>query len=131
MTLVLDWLVFPAVLAVLALGCGLLLQAAAGFRFPGALLLPLGFAVIVVTAQLATMMDATAELATPIVVVLAGAGIAYSLPRWSWRPDLWAVAAAVAVLCVFAAPIVLSGQPTIAGYMKNEDTATWLAITDH
>jgi hypothetical protein len=131
MTLALAWLVFPAVLAVLALGCGLLLEAAAGARLRGALMFPLGFGVIVVVAQLFTLTDPTAEFATPAVVTLACAGLVLSPRRREPRLDLWACAAAVAVFCVLAAPIVLSGEPTIAGYMKNEDTATWLAITDH
>jgi hypothetical protein len=34
------------------------------------------------------------------------------------------------VFCVYAAPIVLSGEPTFAGYIKLDDTASWLGITD-
>jgi hypothetical protein len=34
------------------------------------------------------------------------------------------------VLAVYAAPIVLSGQATFAGFIKLDDTATWMAITD-
>ncbi len=34
------------------------------------------------------------------------------------------------VLAVYAAPIVLSGDATLAGYIKLDDTATWLAFTD-
>ena len=37
---------------------------------------------------------------------------------------------AVAVFAVFAAPVVLAGEPTFAGYIKLDDTATWFAITD-
>ena len=64
MTLIVAWVVFPLVLAVLALGCGLLLQRVSGVELRGALLLPCGLAVIVVTAGLATITDATAQLAT-------------------------------------------------------------------
>ena len=46
------------------------------------------------------------------------------------QPDTWAVLAAVAVFAVFAAPVDLSGQATFAGYIKLDDTATWLAMTD-
>ena len=34
------------------------------------------------------------------------------------------------MFAVFAAPVVLSGQATFAGYIKLDDTATWLAMTD-
>ena len=44
-------------------------------------------------------------------------------------PDRWALAAALGIFAVFAAPVVLSGQPTFAGYIKLDDTATWLAFT--
>jgi hypothetical protein len=32
--------------------------------------------------------------------------------------------------CAYAAPVVLSGQATFAGYIKLDDTATFLALTD-
>jgi hypothetical protein len=34
------------------------------------------------------------------------------------------------VYAVFAAPFVLTGEPTFGGYIKLDDTATWLAFTD-
>ena len=34
------------------------------------------------------------------------------------------------MFAVYAAPIVLSGEPTFAGYIKLDDTATWMALTD-
>ena len=42
-----------------------------------------------------------------------------------------AAAAALAVFCVYAAPIVLSGSATFAGYISLDDTATWLALVDN
>jgi hypothetical protein len=130
MTLLVCWLVFPLVLSVLGLGCGLLLERAAGRRLPGVLLIPAGLALVVVAAHLATATDATAKLAVPLVVVLAVAGIALS-PPWRRGPiDWWAAGTAAAVFAVFAAPVVLSGQATVAGYLKLEDTATWIALTD-
>ena len=62
------------------------------FRFPGALVPAVGFAAIVVVAQVPTLWDATAELTVPIVVALAIAGLALSWRRWR-RPGPWAVAA--------------------------------------
>jgi hypothetical protein len=35
-----------------------------------------------------------------------------------------------AVFAAFAAPVVLSGEATFAGYLKLDDTASWLALTD-
>jgi hypothetical protein len=131
MALLASWLIFPAVLGALSLGCGVLVERVAGVRIPGTLLLPVGFAVIICTAQLAVTTDATAELATPAVVLLALAGAAFYRSVPDRRPDGWAIGAALAVFAVFAAPIVLSGTATFAGYAKLDDTAAWLSITDH
>ena len=113
-----------------SVGCGLLLEQAAGIRLPAGLLPPAGFAVVLVTGHIATASDATAELALPAVLVLAVAGLALALPTHDRHVDWWAVAAGCAVYAFFAAPVVLSGDATFAGYIKLDDTATWLAMTD-
>ena len=48
--MLIPWLLFPLVLAALALGCGLLLERASGASLPRPLLLPAGLAVIIVAA---------------------------------------------------------------------------------
>jgi hypothetical protein len=132
MTLLVPWLLFPLVLAVLAAGCGILLERTAGVTLPRALLLPSGFAVVITSVQLAVATAATAQFAVPLVVALAVFGIGLALPwRFNLRRDqLWAPAVAAAVFAVFAAPTVLSGEATFAGYIKLDDTATWFALTD-
>ena len=50
--------------------------------------------------------------------------------RRSLRPDPGPALVAFGVFAVFAAPVVLSGEATFAGYIKLDDTATWFAITD-
>lgn len=129
MTLLVPWLVYPLVIAALSLGCGLLVQQAAGRRLQGPLLVPAGFALIVVAASFTTMFAATARATTPLVVALALAGFVLSR-AFRARVDPWLVVAAVAVFSVFAAPIVLSGSATFAGYITLDDTATWLALAD-
>ncbi len=124
------WFLFGLALTAVSLGCGLLLEQAAGIRLPGALLAPAGFAVVLVAGHVATTWDSTAELALPAVLVLAIAGLALSLPLRRRRPDWWAVGAACAIYGMFAAPVALSGDTTFAGYIKLDDTATWLAMTD-
>jgi hypothetical protein len=96
---------------------------------PRALVIPAGLTLVIVAAQFATLTDATAELAGPLVVALALAGLLLSAP-WRSRPDPWPATAAVGVFAVFAAPVVLSGEATFAGYIKLDDTATYLAMTD-
>ena len=129
MALFIAWLVVPLVLVALSLGCGLLVERAAGLTLPGALLLPLGLALVIVEADLVTMTSATAQLATPLAVALAVAG--YGLAdRRGRRVDGWALGCGVGVFAVYAAPIVLSGQATFAGYITLDDTSSWFALTD-
>jgi hypothetical protein len=126
----LAWMIFPLVLLALCGGLGLLVDTLVGRRLPGAVVAPVGLAAIVVMGQFTTLLDSTAELTAPLLVVLALLGAASSLPWRFGRPDPWPAAVALAVFAVFAAPVVLSGHPTFAGYIKLDDTATWLALTD-
>ncbi len=129
MSLVLGWVVCPVVLAALALGCGLLLERVAGGALPALLVVPAGLAVTIVAGVLTTLGSTTAKLTTPAALVLAAAGFAVARRRLR-RIDPWAAAAALAVFACYAAPVVLSGSATFAGYVKLDDTATWLALTD-
>ena len=131
MDLFVAWLLFPALLLALCVGCGLLLERVAGRRLDTVLLPVAGFAAIVVAGQFLTLADATAELAAPAIVVLALAGFAVGLRGARGRRlEGWGYAAAAAAFAVYAAPVVLSGEPTIAGFIKLDDTATWLSLTD-
>ena len=125
-----SWLLFPLVFAALCLGCGLLLERCVGRRLPGLLLIPVGFVVLVTIAAIFTSRGETASLATPVVVLVALAGLALAYPWRERRLDGWALAAALGVFVVFAAPVVLSGHPTFTGYIKLDDTATWMAFVD-
>jgi hypothetical protein len=108
-----------------------LLEAASAVRLPTFLLPGAGLAVIVVAVSFTTMADATAKLSIPLVIAMAVAGFLLS-PPWKGRElDGWAVASGFAVYAAFAAPVVISGTASFAGYIKLDDTATWLAITDH
>jgi hypothetical protein len=125
-----SWIVSPIVLAALCLGCGLLLERCVGRRLPGLLLVPAGFVVIVVLTGIITSRGETASLATPAVVLAAAAGAALTYPWHGRQLDGVALGAALGVFAVFAAPVVLSGHPTFAGYIKLDDTATWMAFVD-
>jgi hypothetical protein len=127
--LLVAWLAFPLLLAGLSFGCGLLLEAASGARLPSGLVVPAGFTVLVVAAQFATLWDKTAEAAGPLVCVLAAAGLVIAWRRRA-RPDPWLVGVGLAVFFAFAAPVLLSGEATFAGYIKLDDTATYFAMTD-
>jgi hypothetical protein len=130
-SLVLSWLAFPLLLGLLSVGTGLAVRWLVRGALPGVLVPAIGIATMVVLAELAVTSDATAELLTPAVVGIALAGFVMAKP-WKRRRDLdpWPVVAAAGVFAVFAAPVVLSGEATIAGYTRLDDTATWLAIAD-
>lgn len=128
MTFVLAWVLLPLVLGLLSLGCGLLVETLSATRLPGALLIPVGFAAVVVIAQLATLSSATARLATPAVVGCAIVGLVLAFPLR--RPNWWPALAGAGGYAAYAAPVAASGQATFAGYIKLDDTATYLAMLD-
>jgi hypothetical protein len=130
MNLFIAWLLFPIVLALLSLGCGLLLEEISGVVLPGALVVPAGFAFVLIAGEFATMSSVTARLAIPLIVALAVAGLGLSVPWRRASLDPYALSAAAATFTAFGAPVLLSGQATFTGYIKLDDTATWLALTD-
>jgi hypothetical protein len=130
LTLFIAWFLFPLVLTALALGCGLLVERVSGIEIPGALLPVTGFALIIVVGQFFTLDGGLAEVTTPLVVALALVGFGLSLASLERGIAWWAIGAAVAVFAIYAAPIVLSGQATFAGYIKLDDTSTWMTLTD-
>jgi hypothetical protein len=131
--MLLSWLIFPLLLLALSAGCGLLVRRAADVELPPALVAPVGFTVLVLVGEMTSIGGSTlADLAAPLAVVLAVAGFALSWGRHRSHLGLehFALLAALAVFVVYAAPIVFSGEPTFTGYIKLDDTATWLALTD-
>jgi hypothetical protein len=130
MSLLAAWALYPLVLAALCAGVGLGVDLLCTRRLPGALLLPAGLAGIVVIGEFTTWSSATAQLTVPLVVLAAVLGAGLSVPWRFGRPDPRPIAVALGVFLAFGAPVILSGHPTFAGYVKLDDTATWLAITD-
>lgn len=129
MGLLAAWLLYPLVLAALCLGLGLLLERAADWRLPGALLLPAGFAALLVLARLVTAGETTAPYALAVIAILALAGLVLGFARLrALRPDPWVALAAVGVFLVFGAPVLASGQLSLAGYLALPDTGHQLAL---
>ena len=130
MDLIVAWALFPLVLLALCGGCGLLVDRLAGGKSPRSLIPLLGLATIVVVGQFFTLAEGTARFTTLAVLFLAAAGYGLGLRGRFRRFSRWSPIAAGGVFAVYAAPIVLSGDPTFAGFIKLDDTATWLALTD-
>jgi hypothetical protein len=132
MSLIVAWGLFPLVFVVVTGGIGLLAERATGAPLPGVLLVPIGVAGLVAVSQLTTFWDWSAELTTPVVVLLAVAGIVLRLPRLrALALDPWALAATLGVFAVFAAPVVLSGEATFAGYTVLGDTSIHFIGADY
>jgi hypothetical protein len=129
-TLLVPWIGFPLALGAVALGGALLLERAAGRAVPGPLLLPAGLAVTTVVASFTVWSPRTAALTIPLLVGLAVIGLGLRL-RSRRRFDSYAAACAVVAFLAVGAPVLASGEPTFAGYVKLDDTATFLALTDH
>src|SRR5882757_3774589 len=130
MTQLACWLAFPAVLVVLSLGCGLLLERASGLRLAEPLVIPAGLAVLIDGAELMTKASATARFTTPAVILVALAGFALGGRELRSRFSRWPLVAAVAVYLVYLAPVLATGEPAFTGYVKLDDTATWMAMID-
>jgi hypothetical protein len=128
MSMILSWALFPLVLAAVALGWGSLVEWGAGTEQLGVLAIPLGLAAAIVVAAVFTAFSASAPAAAPVVAAGALLGLARAWRRASLAPP--ALVAAVGVLLVFGAPVILSGQATFLGYIRLDDTATWLGFID-
>ena len=128
MSMILSWALFPLVLMAVGLGWGALVDWAAGEREVGALAIPLGLAAAIVVAGIFTMFSFSAPAAAPVVAGGAAVGLARAWGRAKLAPA--ALVAALGVLLVYGAPVILSGEATFLGYVRLDDTATWLGFTD-
>ena len=129
MSLTVSWVLFPVLLAAVGAGWGVAVERAAGLRVNGVLVVPLGLAAAIVVASLLTAWSVTAPAAIPVVGVVAAAGLVVAQPVR--RLALWPVLTAFGVLLAYGAPVLLSGSATFTGYLRLDDTATWLMIADH
>ncbi len=129
LSLIVSWVLLPLVLAAVGVGWGTLVERLAAGRV-GVLLVPLGLAAALVLAALVTTWSTIAPAAIPVVGVGTAAGLALA---WSEHRRIakWPALAALGALLVYGAPVLLSGSATFAGYVRLDDTATWLGITDH
>ncbi len=117
---------FPLLLAVLALGAGLLVERLVGIRLPPVLLPVLGFGTLIVVSQFTTWPPSTTLAPATPWILLALALLGYVL---AWRAGLlervsargkgwWlAPAAALAAYLTVSAPVIIAGRLTFPGYL--------------
>jgi hypothetical protein len=132
-TFVLAWVGFPLVLGALGLGWGVVIEELSGTRLAsGALLVPVGLAGALVLAALLTTNGVTAPLAVPVDAVIAAGGLVVAWrTRSEWPVPDWSLVAALGVLLAYGAPVLATGTATFTGFIKLDDTSTWLGITSH
>jgi hypothetical protein len=135
----LAWVVFPALMLVLSTGAGLVVRSAAGpTAVPALLVVPVGFALLVVVCGLLCDSASLAPLAGPACVVVAVVGLVLGrrplrrlIARRARGADLWAVGAAVGAWAIVAAPVVLSGKPGFTGYAHIVDISYEFDLSAH
>jgi hypothetical protein len=132
-TFVLAWVAFPVVLGALGLGWGVVIEELSGARLAtGALLVPVGLAAALVVAALLTTNGVSAPFAVPIDALVAVGGLIRArMTRSEWPIPDWSVIAAIGVLLAYGAPILATGSASFTGFIKLDDTSTWLGITAH
>jgi hypothetical protein len=124
---------FPLLLALLALGAGLLVERLAGVRLPFALLPALGFATLVVVSQFTTWPSTLAPATPWILLALALGGFALAgrrlIERWRSRRGGWWLApgAGLATYLTVSAPVLAAGRLTFPGYLLDTTGAIQLA----
>lgn len=127
--MIVAWLLFPLLMLAVCVGCGLLVEWLSGWTPPGTILISIGLAVVIVIATLFTSHEATTPFTTPVVVILALAGYVVSRRRaLRLRPEPTALAAALGVFVVCAAPTVLSGSASFLGYFVLNDAVFHFAL---
>jgi hypothetical protein len=130
--LLLSWVVFPLVLALVGAGWGLICRSLLLIPLDGALVVPFGLALAILASGLLTAWPVLAPATVSVVAVVAAAGLVWHVARARRRIrlDPGAIAVGVLVLLALGAPVILSGSATFLGYIRLDDTATWLGIVD-
>lgn len=131
-----TWLLFPAVLLLVFLGCGLLVARLSASRASSLLLLPLGFAGTVVVATALTWQDVTSELAAPALAVLTVVGLVLGRAELrrlaaARRQAIWPALAFLLPALAIAAPVLPTGEPGFTGYGRTVDIAHQFDFTSH
>jgi hypothetical protein len=131
MTTLLAYIWTPVLMALLALGLGLLVERVARWQLPSALLAPIGVAAAIALTTTIYELHGTAAMAAAALVVGAGAGLL--LARHELRDRLrpgWAGAAALVAWLLYLGPYLITGSWTWGGYNFVNDTAVNMIYVD-
>lgn len=132
MDLAAAWIAAPLGLIVIVTALGCAPAAIVGsHRAPRQRALP-GFALLVVLGSVWITWVGRPALTAAVIILLAVAAVATAHLRGLRfsRPDVHAVGAGLLAFAVYAAPVIMSGTPTWAGWVKLDDGGSFLAFTD-
>ena len=130
--MVLLWVIAPAFLVLLSFGVGLLSASIVRKQINFAVTVALGFLVIAILGSLLTISTVTAPH-TALVVALLGAvglGVGFTRMRSLIRFEFASIWAGLLTYILFGLPVIASGSPSWVGWVKLDDPATFLAVTD-
>jgi hypothetical protein len=133
---VLTTMVYPAALAALCLGGGLLADRLAGRWLPGSLLLVIGMAALIALSQLSTYSSFVAPATPYLMLAAALAGLALERSRLlelarRLRARPWPLLVAVLAYAIALAPVLAAGRPTFSSYLALADSAVHMAGADY
>jgi hypothetical protein len=128
-------LIYPAVLALVCVGAGLLVDRCGGGSLPLALLPALGVAGLIAVSQLTTDFSASAPATPYVIVAVAVVGFIVGVPRLrslaGWAPDRgWQLALPLGVYLLALAPVLFAGRPTFSSYGLLPDSAVHMIGAD-
>ncbi len=137
MNLLMAYVVAPLFLAAILLGAGLLVASSQRILRIGPVTAPIGLSLVVLLGTVTTFSATTAPYTTAALCLVAVAGLVVSALRGRHdirvglrRLDPWPAIVALTSFASFAAPVAMSGQTSWAGWVKLDDSASWLAFTD-
>ncbi|HEY7932832.1 MAG TPA: hypothetical protein VID48_03315, partial [Solirubrobacteraceae bacterium] len=127
-------LVYPAVLAVLTLGSGLLLHRAA-CPLPASLLPVTGIATLIALSQIGTYLPGSAPATPYAMCVLCAAGLWFGRRELSSLARRWRQGRGLIIVMVLAylaaiAPVLLAGRASFSSYMALADSAVHMLGAD-
>jgi hypothetical protein len=130
--LVQAWLFFPFVMVTSVVCIGMAVFRISRLDLNNLLILPTGFAMLIVLGQITTLSSRIAPHSPIIFLVCVFFCAIYFVSEiLSWfKFNLKAVALGFSVFYIHGLPILMSGTPTFAGWIKLDDGSSWLAITD-
>jgi hypothetical protein len=130
--MLLIWILVPLVLVLLSYSFGLSLSVITRkpINFPLATIL--GFLIIAISGSLLTISSVTAPYAATIIGILGALSFVICLIwfRSHFRMDYVSAVAGLVTYVAYGLPVIAYGAPSWAGWVKLDDPATFLAITN-